>query len=513
MPLVARAEEPYQMPDEIREPPKLPATMASAARPIALHDAIALAVRQNLGIQLSREQSAAAEVGTGVPYGRFEPILTAFYSHGDADTPPPISLQQEGIPTMLLNIVSDTWNIGVNQRLQTGTLLALNFTNGRSLSSPADPMTSPLFYNSGLALSLTQPLLKGFAFSLDVPRADILRARFASERAKEDVRTAMIATVHQTENAYWDLVQALKTYEVQLSTLELAQQQLALTQKQIDAGILPPSDLISAEGTLSQRRLALVQVETTVGQAGDRLRRVLNLPREDWLRALLPIDPPRFSEDHVALEHAQAIALRKRPEIAQRKLDVSRADLDVRVAKTDRLPQLDAQFSYGMVGQTAGYSSTLDQLFAADVPAWSATLNFSWTPLMKAARAQLAVLENNRDAAHTQLDQLELDLYFELRDDLRTLDTSAREVRAAAKFRDLATRALDAEQRKFLNGTSNNIFVAQRQADLAQARLAELQAVISHQKAETALAAAMGVLLEDRGIRLDVTRTEARRSD
>ena len=501
------------MPDEIREPPRLPASMASTARPVALQDAIALAVRQNLGIRLSREQAAAAEMGIGVPYGRFEPGLSAFYSHSDADTPPPISLQQQGIPTMQLNIVSDNWNVALNERLQTGTLLALNFTNGRSFSSPADPMTNPLLYNSGLTLSLTQPLLKGFAFDLDVPRADILRARFTSERAKEDVRSAMIGTVHQTEDAYWDLVQALKSYEVQLSTLELAQQQLVLTQKQIDAGILPPSDLISAEGTLSQRQLSLVQAETTIGQTADRLRRVVNLPREDWLRALLPIDAPRFSEEQVPLSEAQAIALRKRPEIAQRKLDVARADLDVRVAKTDRLPQLDAQFSYGMVGQTAAYSGALDQLISADVPAWSATLNLTWTPLMKAARAQLAVLENNRNAARTQLDQQQLDLYFELRDDLRTLDTSAREVRAAAKFRDLAARALDAEQRKFLNGTSNNIFVAQRQADLAQARLAELQAVISHQKAETALAAAMGTLLEERGIRLEVTRNEARRSD
>jgi outer membrane protein TolC len=81
--------------------------------------------------------------------------------------------------------------------------------------------------------------------------------------------------------------------------------------------------------------------------------------------------------------------------------------------------------------------------------------------------------------------------------------TAARQIRAAARFRELATRALDVEQRKFQDGTSNNFMIGQRQADLAQAQLAELGAVIRYRKARTALEAAMGTLIEARGVRLD----------
>ena len=122
------------------------------------------------------------------------------------------------------------------------------------------------------------------------------------------------------------------------------------------------------------------------------------------------------------------------------------------------------------------------------------------------ARAQVAALKATESACRTRLEQARLGLYSELRDDLRTLELGARQVRAAAKFRDLAQRALDAEQRKFLNGTSSNFFVAQRQADLASARQSELAALIGHRKATTALDAAMGVLLEERGIELDAPR-------
>ena len=117
-----------------------------------------------------------------------------------------------------------------------------------------------------------------------------------------------------------------------------------------------------------------------------------------------------------------------------------------------------------------------------------------------------AALKATESARRTQLEQASLDLYAELRDDLRTLELGTRQVRAAAKFRELAREALESEQRKFINGTSNNFVVAQRQADLASARQDELTALIGHRKSSTALDAAMGVLLEERGVQLDAPR-------
>jgi outer membrane protein TolC len=205
----------------------------------------------------------------------------------------------------------------------------------------------------------------------------------------------------------------------------------------------------------------------------------------------------------VSLDVAASIADKNRPEIAQRRLDEKSADFEVKIAKTNRLPELDAVAGYGLVGQQVTYGSTLNQLFGASVPAWSAGVNLTWAPFMVGARAQLASLRATEQARHTQLEQSTLDLYAELRDDLRTLDLGVRQVRAAGKFRDLAQQALDAEERKFANGTSSNFFIAQRQADLALARRQELAALIGHRKASTALDAAMGVLLAERGIQLD----------
>jgi outer membrane protein len=499
-----RAEEPYQPPDEILRRPELdPCDLE--AQPLGLSDAIQLAVRQNLDIELQRQQAAVARAGIGVARGRFEPLLSAFYAHASADTPPPLTLLQQGIATSQLSIDSDIWNVALSAQLPTATQLSVGWTNLRSSINAVSPApTDPLVFNSGLSFNITQPLLRGFAFDIDIPRADLLRAHFASRRAALDVRAALIATIKATEDAYWDLLRVLREAEVRRASRELARQQRLLSEKLIESGSLPRSDLIAAESTLAQRELALIEADAAIVRRANQLRRVLNLPRSEWTRPLVPADAPRYEEPGVTLEEAMALALKNRPELAQRRIDIERSSLDVRVARTDRLPTLDVGFSYGLIGQQSGYFGTLDQMVSNNVKAWTASASFSWSPLMLAARARVDSKLAGQRAAEVQLEQLELDLLVELRDDLNEIETAARQVRAAGRFRELATRTLDVEQRRFQEGTSTNFLIGQRQGELAEAQVAEVDAVIRHRKARTALDAAMGTLIEARGVRLDV---------
>lgn len=492
----------YQPPGFVLEPPALPEGTPGEVRRLSVADAIRLAAQNNLGVVLAKTELGIARAGIGAARGAFEPVFIASYAHRWARTPPTTIL--EGTDTnLLLEFESDEWRAGYQQRTALGTTLELGFTNVRTESS-LNSAVLPLLYRSVLELRLTQPLLRGFAFDADIPRAEVLRAELASERAQKDVQAALLTLVRDTEQAYWDLFQALKSYEVQQGAVHLAEQQLALTRRQIDAGVRPPSDLINAEGTLAQRELQLVRAHNDNATAMDQLRFLLNLPKDEWSAPLLPRDRPEFERLSTELEPALAQALQRRPELLQRDLDVTRAELDVRVAQVNRLPALDASVSYGVLGQQPGYGGTLEQLSSVDARVWSAGVSFSWAPFNQAASAELEARELGRQAARAGREAQELALRLELRAALRDLETAERSVRAAGKFRSLAERSLDAEQRRFLNGTSDNFYVAQRQNDLAGARLSELAALVQHRKAATALRAAMGVLLDDRGIVLDV---------
>ncbi len=502
-----RAEEPYRPPDEIFRRPELQAGGSDLApQLLGLSEAIQLAARQNLGVELQRQQAAAARADIGVAFGRlFEPSLTATYGRSSAGAPPPVALLQQGIALSQANVDHLSWSASLSAQLPAGTQLSANWTNFRWLSSAGGAaIEGPLLYNSALTFNVVQPLLKGFAFDLDIPRVDLLRARFASRRTALDVRASLTATLKATEDAYWELLQALKEYEVRHTSLELARQQRLLTERQIEAGILPRSDLIAAESTLAQRELALVEADAAIARCTDRLRQVLNLPRSEWTRPLLPVDPPRYEEPQVNLDEAMALALKNRPDLEQRRVDIERTSLDLRKARADRLPELDVGLSYGLIGQQDSFKGAFAEMVSNNVKTWTLSASFSWSPFMLAARAQVDSSLAAARAAQVQLERQRLDLLVELRDDLHEIEAAARQVRAAARFRELATRALDIEQRKFQDGTSNNFFVGQRQAELAQAQLAELGAVIRHRKARTALEAATGTLIEARGVRLEV---------
>lgn len=492
-PAVAHAEE-------------LPITMdAATARRLSKRDAITIALENSLAIKLQKQTYAGAREAVPTAKGRFEPVLKGMYLHSDRDEPP--STAQEGAAGQILSSRSDVWSVGVEEQTPLGSRISLDYGNGRAASSFGTAV-QPVTNRSTLALTLTQPLLRGFAFDTNIPLADVLRAELSSEDARQDVLGQCIATVRDTENAYWDVVLALQSWRVQKASRQLAVEQLGLTQRQIDAGTLPPSDLITAEATLAQRELGLVQAENDIESNADRLRRILNLPRQTWAQALLPLDVPRFDELPITFEEALSHAVQNRPELKQRHLDVDRAKLGVKVAKNQLLPQVDAVASYGLVGQRDSYSGATKQLTSGDAPAWSAGVNLSWTPLNITARAQLRAGEAAEGAAGTGLDQQILDLEIELRLAIRNLGTAVRAVKAAEKLRGLTERTLDAEQRKFLNGQSSNFFIQQRQNDLLQAQLSELQALIQHQKATTALRAAEGVLLEDERIKLDVAKRQ-----
>lgn len=476
---------------------------ALQARHMSLQDAIALSVQNNLGISLRRQQLAIDRHGLRAARGRFEPALGVRLRHTDTDSPP--TTLQEGMPGQVQTVVTDSWSLSYSQPLRFGTNLGLDFENVRSNSS-LDSAVEPLLYSSRVQLRLTQPLLQGFAFDLDLPYAEVLRAELDSEQARQAVLSTVIDTVRDTEQAYWGLFQALKAYEVQLASLGLADEQVALTERQIDAGIRPPYDRVNAAGTVAERRLGLLRAEANVDAAADRLRYLLNLSRDEWSEPLLPSDAPDYRDLHLSLEVALRAAIARRPELAQSRLALERAELDVRVAKNRRLPRLDAEVTYGWVGQDPGYRETLDQLVTTAAPGWSALLNFSWTPLNREADARYQALSSAAGAARVELDQRVLDLQLELSSALRALTNAARALRVAARVRELAEQSLEVEQRKYESGdgSSSSFFIAQRQEALARAQLDELAALIAHRQAKAALQASMGVLLDERGVKLTV---------
>jgi outer membrane protein len=497
-------EASYSPPDYIRKPAALPPSLQGEGRHLrrlTLNEAIETSLRQNLALALQRER--VVEVGTSQALASaiFEPVVVA--SAGRAVSKSPPATAQEGRAGQVLKTTQDAWSISILEHLPTGTDLRLDSTNGRTISGFQNAV-APELYRAGLSLSLVQPLLRDFSFDLHIQRAPVLRAQFATATAREEARLRAMLAVKATEDAYWTLVESCKSWEVNVGAHDLAQRQLELTRRQISAGVLPDSDIISVEGTLAQRQLAVVRSEAQVDRAADQLRGLLNLPAAQWIDPILPVDAPSFA--HVQVSYAGAVerAVAQRPELKEVALDLRRIALDLEVARNARLPRLDLRGGVGTLGQDVDYRGTLDQSVRAEGVQWSVGASFSWAPLGGAARAERRRLESALRSNGLNREQFLVQLREQIREALRAIDTAERTLFASAKFRDLAERQLDVEQRRFLNGLSSNFIVAQRQAELSQARLAELEALIQHEKATSDLQLATGDLLESRRLSFDL---------
>jgi outer membrane protein TolC len=267
----------------------------------------------------------------------------------------------------------------------------------------------------------------------------------------------------------------------------------------------PPSDLIAAQSTLAQRQLALVEAEQTVETRWDQLRAQLNLPREQWARPILPSDVPGFTPDHSTSEDALQLAIHNRPELAQLDIDIKNEVLALRQAENNELPEIDLQFSASLVGEQPTYWSALDeQIDKRDAPAYTFAINLMWTPLMRQTRIAAAQERARMRIARITRDRGIQNIWGDVRDAVRTLASAERRVYAAKRFRELATQNLELEQRRYLNGQTQIIAIAQRQEELASAQGAELDAVVAHRKARATLLLATGKLLEARNVQLAV---------
>jgi outer membrane protein TolC len=449
----------YTPPELLAKAPALPDGYdAAQAMQLDLPGVLALAVRQNLGITLAREEVRSADLdASSAAWVLYEPEMTASYS------------PREG-----------TWSAGVSSTLPTGARIGIDGSA------------------STVRFSFVQPLLRGFSPDLDIPRTTILTAKIASEQQRQQLAIAGAALVRETEAAYWDVVYSLYAYNVAVGSRQLAHDTVDLVRRQIAAGIVAPSDLTGAQNTYASREIEVLRAAQGVERSWDALRTILNLPRDQWRRPLLPTDKPAFAQRRdISVDDAYATALKKRPERITGKLALDAADIAVRKAKNDELPQLD-------VGVTTSFSDP--NRISDDFAGWSVMGTVTWSPFGRGSKLATRKARIARHAQELQNEQQTQAIYNEVRSAVRDRTAAALEVVAASESRKLAAESLAIETQKYLAGDSSNLNLAQLQSGLASAELTELSALIAHEKAEVAVLLATGQLLDARHISLAEVR-------
>ena len=479
---------------------------------LSLEDAVALALAHNINLEVSRLGLASAEQGLLGSTGIFDPVVKG--DVGGSYSESPSTNQLVGAAVSLQR--NRSFDLALGALVPTGGSYSIAWSNSRSKTNSTFFFLNPA-YQSGLTLSLTQPLLRGFG--TDVNRTGIEVARKSRDISDVQFRQIVINTAQSVETAYWNLVYAIDNLKSKQHSLMLAQDLLGETRTRVRIGTLAPIDVVQPEAAVAAREVDIIQAENAVDNAGDLLKSLMGFENpEDWTSKVLPTDALEASTETVDLDKSITEALEKRPELRQRQLELDIREINLVAAKNATRPQLDLALNYGYAGvggdttlidpQTGqvtsfvpgGWSDALSQLYHRDYNQWAATVNFSYPLGNHLAKAQLAQRRFDVTTAQQNIALQKQGVILDVRTAVRALEASAKGITAAVKSRELAERNLDAEQKKFANGMSTNFQVVKIQDDLAAAQTSELQARVFYRQAVATYRVAVGDLLESMGI-------------
>jgi outer membrane protein TolC len=351
---------------------------------LSLQDAIALALENNLDIEMQRygSQIADANLLHAQSGGFAAPVSVAVTPGAGSVTgaPPSAGLQnllltgttQSGSPipsldpaiiagsnfghqtvpqsssfvtgTSALIQHQDLSNVSVQKYWTTGTLLTLGLNNNSTTTNSARAQFSPAT-NSSLSLNFTQHLLQGFGRGMNGRQIRI--AKNNRELADLTFKAQVIATVSAVKDLYWDLVSYQENVKVQQDALAASQRLFDDNKKQVEVGTLAPIEVTRAEAEIAADQQLLTVAQTQLLQQETILKNALSrrgIVSPELANAhLIPIDRIVVPdvEPITPIQDAAALALSARPELSQFRILIQNQQISLKGTKNELLPTLD----------------------------------------------------------------------------------------------------------------------------------------------------------------------------
>ncbi|HLY17549.1 MAG TPA: TolC family protein, partial [Bryobacteraceae bacterium] len=375
---------------------------------------------------------------------------------------------------------------------------------------------------SSLALTVTQPLLRGFG-----PALNRRFIRIAGNDRKITTllfHEQLIATVYGVIRLYTDFVALYEDVKVKQETLAAAEKLFSDTKAQVDEGTLAPVELTHANAQLFATRQDLINSRGLLEEQQAILKNLLtrtgNADPEVQAATIIPTDALQIPEkDEVQpIQDLLAAALARRPDLGQASLQIENSEIGLKGSQNAVLPEVDLVGilqNNGLAGPLSpfstaantpfngGYGTVLDQLFARKYPTYGIGVQLTVPIRNRVAEADLARDELQLRQSQVRLRQLQNEARLEVEDAVIALRRSRASYQAAVEATRYSKESLEAEQTKYEVGASTSFFVIQYESLLAQARSTEVAAKSAYVKAKAALERATGSILEAHQISLE----------
>jgi hypothetical protein len=290
-------------------------------------------------------------LGAGTAVSSFDPFLT-FRGYVDHTVIQETNSFLNGCFVCKENQIQGQGNF--SEAFPVGTSVNVNYLGLRNANNNSYEAINPNLY-SNLTVLVTQQFLAGFGVSTNERYMHIAKKNL--QITDLAFRAQVIATVTQVENIYWDLVNAYQDEQVKERSLAFAQRTLQDDQKQLQLQAIPAlqvdkdeSDVATSEGDLTVSRANLRLNELLIKNALTKT--------DDEAIGEMPVVPldrigPTDPNASKSIGDLIADAEKNRPDVEQDELAMEVAQMSLRSIKSELLPTLNAYGLYSGAG-TAG---------------------------------------------------------------------------------------------------------------------------------------------------------------
>jgi HAE1 family hydrophobic/amphiphilic exporter-1 len=522
--------------------------VSDTLRELTLKQALELALKNNLEIEVERTYLDTAAALIKNARGAFDPLLQYNPSFDTRNIPVANTL---AAPEGRLSERYLNHNFYVRGKTPfSGFSWHIDFENQRqSTNNPFTALTP--FLTSRLGAGFTVPLLRFRDVDPDRAQLRIRLKQRDQQRAAFELK--VIDVVTRTQSAYWDLTAAIEDATVAADGVRLAREQHERNLRFIEAGTLAQVESAASEAELQRRIDSFQNTLTVLAAAENQLKAILTPNPSDplWNERLLPVEARALTPPAITVEEALEMAFRQRLELRSLELSVDQNRTQIQLASSALKPQVMLVANYfntGLAGVLApntgggfgnffgplfermnrlsdlnglpplpavqpggtvpaaligGYGNTLSNLTSGTFQTVAAGISFEWNPRNRAAQGQLdqAVIQERRlKLTKTQIEQ---GIAASVRTALQNLEAARLRIDAARASERAAREKLESEIRLFQTGESTNFLVLARQNELLDSRRRVVAAELLLNRAVAQLQQALGSTLQANEIRLD----------
>src|SRR5204863_9810786 len=212
-------------------------------------------------------------------FAPFDPLATASFNNTRTKFPSTSALDAASTLAQL----SQPVNFGFNQTTQNGTNYNVTFSEIKSTTNSGFANVNPQYFSS-LSVNFTQPLIRNRgAFVNCIP---IMIAQSRLKKAGFDLKTSLIVLLTNAELAYWQTIQFRENLRVQQSALDLADQFLKRSNRELELGAISKLDIYQPELQFVQAQASVSQARYQVLQQDDVLRKQIGADLDPAIRGM-----------------------------------------------------------------------------------------------------------------------------------------------------------------------------------------------------------------------------------